>query len=67
MRTTGRVLLLSIGMPLFLRRVEPGRESYRVILKDETGETELGSIGPQHGASAVTRWHWGIDTVLPMR
>ena len=54
-------------MPLFLRRVEPGRESYRVILKDEDGETELGSIGPQHVAGAVTRWHSGIDTVIPMR
>jgi hypothetical protein len=54
-------------MPLFLRRVEPGRESYRVILKDEDGETELGSIGPQHATGGMTRWHWGIDTVIPMR
>lgn len=54
-------------MPLFLRRVDPGRESYRVILKDEDGETELGSIGPQHATGGTMRWHWGIDTVIPMR
>lgn len=49
-------------MPLFLRRIDPGRESYRVILKDEAGETELGSIGPQHATGGTTRWIWGIDT-----
>jgi hypothetical protein len=54
-------------MPLFLRRIEPGRESYRFILADEDGETELGSIGPQHATGGTTRWVWGIDTVIPMR
>lgn len=54
-------------MPLFLRKVDPSRESYRVILKDEDGETELGSIGPQHATGGGLRWVWGIDTVIPMR
>lgn len=54
-------------MRLFLRRIDPGRESYRVILKDEDGETELGSIGPQHATGGMVRWVWGIDTVIPMR
>ena len=54
-------------MPLFLRRVDPGRESYRVILKNEDGETELGSIGPQHATGGTTRGVWGIDKVIPMR
>ena len=54
-------------MPLFLRKVDPGREAYRVILKDEDGETEIGSIGPQHTVGAETRWVWGIDTVIPLR
>jgi len=55
-------------MPLFLRKVpDLHRETYRVILKDEDGETEIGSIGPQHTVGAETRWVWGIDTVIPMR
>src|SRR5262249_1516210 len=54
---------LLCGMHLFLRRVEPGREAYRVILKDDVSETEIGSIG-RH---SVTRWTWGIDTLLSMR
>jgi hypothetical protein len=59
--------LLSFADALFLRRVEPGRESYRVILKDASGETELGSIGTQHATGGTMRWVWGIDTVIPMR
>ena len=56
-------------MPLYLRKVihQQARESYRVVLKDDVSETEIGSIGPQHEAGAVTRWVWAIDTVIPMR
>ena len=43
-------------MALFLRRVEPGRESYRVILKDQ--DTEIGSMGPQHTVGAG----YGVST-----
>jgi hypothetical protein len=38
-----------------------GHDSYRVILKREEGEFEIGSIGIQHGRA----WSWGIDTVIP--
>src|SRR3954469_4430225 len=56
-------------MVLYLRKVvhQQARESYRVVLKDDASETEVGSIGPQHEAGAVTRWVWAIDTVVPMR
>ena len=50
---------------LYLRRVihPKAHDSYRVILKCEGDEFEVGSIGIQHGAA----WTWGIDTVIPMR
>ena len=56
-------------MDLYLRKVahQQAHENYRVVLKDEAGEIEIGSIGPQHEAGAVRRWRWGIDTVIPMR
>jgi hypothetical protein len=38
-------------------------ENYRVILKLDASELEIGSIGMQHGAA----WAWGIVTVIPMR
>ena len=38
-------------------------DNYRVILKREGDEVEIGPIGIQHGAA----WRWGIDTVIPMR
>jgi hypothetical protein len=38
-------------------------DNYRVILKREGDEVEIGSIGIQHGAA----WRWGIDTAIPMR
>jgi hypothetical protein len=42
------------------RVIQPqAHENYRVILKREDGEFEIGSIGIQHGAM----WRWGIDTV----
>ena len=42
-------------------------DNYRVILKGEDGEFEIGSIGVQPSAGAVYFWAWGIDTVIPMR
>ena len=52
-------------MNLYLRKVvhTQAHDNYRVILKLDEGEFEIGSIGIQHGAA----WAWGIDTVIPMR
>jgi hypothetical protein len=44
-------------------RSSPGPRDYRVILKLDGDEFEIGSIGVQFGAA----WAWGIDTVIPMR
>lgn len=54
---------------LFLRKVtgRQARDAYRVILKSEDGETEIGSIGMQFKAGPDLVWRWGIDTVIPMR
>ena len=56
-------------MDLYLRKVvhAQARDNYRVILKDDGQEIEIGSIGIQHAAGAHTFWQWAIDTVLPMR
>ena len=52
-------------MPLYLRKIHDlRREAYRVVLKDDMGEVEIGSIGPQDEANNVTRWQWAIDTVI---
>ena len=52
-------------MALYLRKVihPQAHDNYRVILKREGDEVEIGPIGIQHGAA----WRWGIDTVIPMR
>jgi hypothetical protein len=52
-------------MNLYLRKVvhPQAHENYRVILKLDGDEFEIGSIGIQDGAA----WAWGIDTVIPMR
>ena len=52
-------------MNLYLRKVvhPQAHDNYRVILKREGDEVEIGSIGIQDG----TAWRWGIDTVIPMR
>ena len=52
-------------MNLYLRKVvhTQAHDNYRVILKLDEGEFEIGSIGIQHGAA----WRWGIDTVILMR
>ena len=54
---------------LYLRRVvhPQAHDNYRVILKDEGLEIEVGSIGIQHGSAGAEYWAWGIDTVVPMR
>ena len=50
-------------MTLYLRKVihPPAHDNYRVILKRDGDEFEIGSIGIQHGAA----WTWGIDTRHP--
>jgi hypothetical protein len=57
-------------MDLYLRKVEHGQHApdiYRVILKSDGDETEIGSISVQHEAGAPSYWKWAIDTVIPMR
>ena len=53
------------GMTVYLRKVihPQAHDNYRVILKRDGDEVEIGSIGIQHGAA----WTWGIATVIPMR
>ena len=46
-----------------MRPPTPQYDNYRIILKREGDEVEIGSIGIQHGAV----WSWGIDTAIPMR
>ena len=57
--------LRSREMNLYLRNVVDlqAHEKYRVVLKLDSNEFEIGSIGIQHGAA----WRWEIDTVIPMR
>jgi hypothetical protein len=56
-------------MDLYLRKVDHPQaiDNYRVILKDEAGDVEVGSIGIKTFTSMETGWTWGIDTVIPMR
>jgi hypothetical protein len=56
-------------MDLYLRKVihPQAHDNYRVILKDDGLETEIGSIGIQRGSGATEHWVWAIDTVIPMR
>ena len=57
-------------MDLYLRKSDHGQlgpEIYRVILKDDGDEVEIGSISVQHSASAQYYSKWAIDTVIPMR
>jgi hypothetical protein len=51
-------------MDLFLRKVihPTATDNYRVIVKSDGDEIEVGSIGIQFDG-----WSWGIDTVIPMR
>jgi len=52
-------------MNLYLRKVvhPQAHDNYRVVLKRDADEFEIGSIGIQHDAA----WRWGIDTVIPLR
>ena len=52
-------------MDLYLRKVihPQAHDNYRVILKGENREFEIGSIGIQHGGV----WASSIDTVIPVR
>jgi hypothetical protein len=55
---------------LYLRKItdQPhANNAYRVVLKSEDGEIEIGSIGTQFKAGPDIVWRWGIDTVIPMR
>ena len=56
-------------MDLYLRKVTHPQaiDNYRVILKNEAGDVEIGSIGIKTFTSMETGWTWGIDTVVPMR
>ena len=57
-------------MDLYLRKSDQGQlgpEIYRVILKDDGDEVEIGLISVQHSAGAQYYWKWTIDTVIPMR
>jgi hypothetical protein len=56
-------------MDLYLRKIDHPQapDSYRVILKIDEIEFEIGSIGSQGAIGAATVWAWGIDTVVPMR
>lgn len=45
-------------MDLYLRKVEPDREAYRVILKSDVDEVERGSIGLKTFTSDDTAWSW---------
>ncbi|MBV9531452.1 MAG: hypothetical protein JO283_10380 [Bradyrhizobium sp.] len=53
------------SMDLYLRKIihPQAHDNYRVVLKLDEGEFEIGSIGIQHRAV----WAWGIDTVISMR
>jgi hypothetical protein len=52
---------------LYLRKVihPQARDNYRVVLKDDGLEFEIGSIRSQHGNGATEFWAWGID-IIPM-
>jgi hypothetical protein len=56
-------------MDLLLRRGihSQAHNNYRVILKDDGLEVEIGSIGIRHGNGATEAWVWAIDTVIPMQ
>jgi hypothetical protein len=45
-------------MHLYLRKViQPqAHDNYRVLLKDDGLEIEIGSIGIQHGSGAAEHW-----------
>jgi len=59
-------------MDVYLRKVHhpQARNNFRVILKLDDDEIEIGSIGTQTTTainSVRTIWTWGIDGAVPMR
>src|SRR5882672_6914363 len=56
-------------MDLYLRKVihPQAKDNYRVVLKQDGTEVEIGSIGTAFHRTAMPTWRWGIDTVIPMR
>ncbi|QQO30756.1 hypothetical protein JJC00_18910 [Bradyrhizobium diazoefficiens] len=56
-------------MDLYLRKVRHPQapNNYRVLVKFDGEELEVGSIGLQNFTSDDTAWTWGIDTVIPLR
>ena len=48
-------------MNLYLRKIihPQAHDNYRVILKRDDGEFEIGSIGVEHSVGAVYFWAWG--------
>lgn len=53
---------------LLLRKVTghpQTNDAYRVVLKSDDGEVDVGSIGKQIVSRQRVFWRWGIDTVLP--
>jgi hypothetical protein len=54
-------------MDLYLRKVRDTKDKYRVVIKRDETEFEIGSIGLSFQAGPDPVWMWGIDTVLPMR
>lgn len=54
---------------LFLRKVShpQATNNYRVILKIDGAEFEIGSIGTTFFTEIEPTWTWGIDTVIQMR
>lgn len=56
-------------MDLYLRKVKHSQapDNYRVLVKLDGDELEIGSIGVQTFTSDDTAWTWGIDTAIPLR
>lgn len=54
---------------LYLRKLDHPQtaDHYRVILKTDETEYEIGSIGTKFFAQSDPVWTWGIDTIIPMR
>jgi hypothetical protein len=52
---------------LYLRKVIHSQaiDNYRVILKNDGLEIEVGSIGIQHGSGGTEHWVWAINNVVP--
>jgi hypothetical protein len=56
-------------MDLYLRKVDhtQARYNFRVVLKIDDEEIDIGSVGLKTFTSDHTAWTWGTDTVVPLR